>query len=86
MLTSPGIRYFPVDRHTFLALQSFFHLVQQDFGHQSVRYGMCLYQDMLVWTSLPDAADINALYRSRLRPHTLVGLTALPDAANMNAL
>ena len=55
-----GVRYFPVDRNTFLALQSFFHLAQQDFP--SVRFGICLYQDLLVWSSLPNAIDINALY------------------------
>ena len=54
------MRYFPVDRNTFLALQSFFHLAQQDFP--SVRFGICLYQDLLVWSSLPNAIDINALY------------------------
>ena len=55
-----GVRYFPVDRNTFLSLQSFFHLAQQDFP--SVRFGICLYQDLLVWSSLPNAIDINALY------------------------
>lgn len=55
-----GIRYFPVDRQTFLSFQSFFHLAQQDFS--SIAHGVCVYEDMLVWSSLPDANDTNMFY------------------------
>jgi hypothetical protein len=55
-----GVRYFPVDRNTFLSLQSFFHLAQQDFP--AVCDGICLYNDMLVWTSLCESVELKALY------------------------
>eukprot|EP00281_Chroomonas_sp_CCMP1168_P000098 CAMPEP_0206272452 /NCGR_PEP_ID=MMETSP0047_2-20121206/34015_1 /ASSEMBLY_ACC=CAM_ASM_000192 /TAXON_ID=195065 /ORGANISM="Chroomonas mesostigmatica_cf, Strain CCMP1168" /LENGTH=417 /DNA_ID=CAMNT_0053701373 /DNA_START=16 /DNA_END=1266 /DNA_ORIENTATION=- len=55
-----GIRYFPVDRLTFLSLQSFFHLTQHDF--RSLRAGLCLFDDLLVWSSLSTHSDTSAIY------------------------
>ncbi|EKX39105.1 hypothetical protein GUITHDRAFT_143716 [Guillardia theta CCMP2712] len=42
-----GIRYFPVDR-------------QQDF--RCLKYGLCMFKDMLVWNSLPETSDLSSLY------------------------
>ena len=64
-----GVRYFPVDRQTFLGLQSFFHLAVQDFP--ALRFGLCLYQDMLVWSSLPNGNDMKVLCKICLSHHHL---------------
>jgi hypothetical protein len=55
-----GIHFLPLDKHTFLKIQSFVNLVEQTFSQ--IKYTAFLYTDQLVWSEL-EQEDMRVVYK-----------------------
>ena len=55
-----GIQFLPLDKQSFLKIQSFVNLVEQTFSQ--IKYTAFLYTDQLVWSGL-EQEDMRVLYK-----------------------